>query len=577
MLWPKYFLKKALLWLLIGAGVFFFPYGVWAAQRISVKTEILNVRSGPGTTFDKIGRIALGQEFLVIKREDDWFKVDLGDDRSGWVTAEYVDILPDEKPDRENSLPEKIVINGNLVNVRSGPGTNFAKITGLARGTAVSVLDFQNDWYQIKLSSGQIGWVAAWLVKPDEPTKVSNGEESIQATQIKQAIVNVETLNIRSEPNINSAKIGTFVYGTRLNIIGSADDWYQVSLGNGQKGWVAGWLVTLTNTAVSSWQYQAPTAPVFRMAADLSGDSKKQSLSWKWEKITSGVEVQIIGSQPLDFVLNKRKAEPGIVVELQGELDCNQEEQIGYGSVERVLATTGAGGTVIDIVLNQDVSYKTLLNRDGNVLSVEIPYSAVYGKTVVIDPGHGSIQPGNQWSDPGAIGPSGLREADVVLDIGQRLKVLLENQGARVVMSRTSDTNLSLEGRAKLANDLFADVFVSIHVNASPGESLWGTTTYFYAPPGTDIGMQRSARTNLAQCIQNRLIQRLERNNLGVREENFAVLRYTRVPSVLVETAFISNPVEEVLLADEGFRQQAALGIMEGLADFFNNTNNNSD
>ncbi|MDD4752775.1 MAG: N-acetylmuramoyl-L-alanine amidase, partial [Desulfitobacteriaceae bacterium] len=136
-------------------------------------------------------------------------------------------------------------------------------------------------------------------------------------------------------------------------------------------------------------------------------------------------------------------------------------------------------------------------------------------------------------------------------------------------MTRTGDTNLSLEERALLANEISADVFVSIHANSSPGNTLNGTSTYFYAPFGDELGSQREKRQMLAECVQEKLLQYAGRADLGVREERFVVLRSTTVPSILVETAFISHPEEEILLGDDKFQSKVARGIMEGLVQYF--------
>jgi N-acetylmuramoyl-L-alanine amidase len=183
------------------------------------------------------------------------------------------------------------------------------------------------------------------------------------------------------------------------------------------------------------------------------------------------------------------------------------------------------------------------------------------GKTVVHDPGHGG-------NDPGAIGPHGVEEKWVTLPIALKAADILRQQGANVILTRTGDTNPDLLARPELANDNNADVFVSIHANWIRNSNIGGTGTYTYAPPGTPLGQQRTARLHLASVLQDDLVKTLGLHDSGVIEDNFEVLRCTNMPAALVEVAFISNPWQERLLGDANFQQQAASAIVSGITRF---------
>lgn len=176
---------------------------------------------------------------------------------------------------------------------------------------------------------------------------------------------------------------------------------------------------------------------------------------------------------------------------------------------------------------------------------------------ICIDPGHGG-------RDPGAIGSSGLKEKDVTLSIGLKLREKLQLQGIQVVMTRDRDTalgssiNEDLNNRAAVANNAKVDYFVSIHCNAA-GPSAYGTETFAYKPGGQ--GEQ------LANEIQNQLIHKIGLRNRGVKFANYAVLRNTNMPAILVETAFISNHAEERLLADDAWRDRFAEAIAVGICN----------
>lgn len=191
------------------------------------------------------------------------------------------------------------------------------------------------------------------------------------------------------------------------------------------------------------------------------------------------------------------------------------------------------------------------------------PTPAPQIRTVVLDAGHGG-------SEPGASG-SVLREKDVNLKITLKVGELLKQKGIPVAYTRTGDQYVGLENRSALANNLNAGLFVSIHNNASSNISVSGTETYFYAPASNpNLYAQRSERQRLAASIQTALVNQIQRKNLGVKEANFSVLRNTNMPSALVEVVFISNPAEEELLKNDGFINNVANGIANGIIAYLN-------
>jgi len=224
------------------------------------------------------------------------------------------------------------------------------------------------------------------------------------------------------------------------------------------------------------------------------------------------------------------------------------------------------------------------------------PVSTIIEK-VVVDAGHGG-------NDPGAIGRTiKLKEKDVNLDIARRLAILLRSEGVDVVMTRNSDRFIPLGTRAGISNSSKADLFVSIHSNANPVRSLNGFEVYYVAIGRNDakraLFAARNANLDLegasfaghslqlrailwdmlyaydrAESIQlARSICRSVDNNLDVRvigakDARYEVLRGARIPAVLIETGFLSNPNEERMLKNSYHRQKIAEGIMEGIRDY---------
>lgn len=180
---------------------------------------------------------------------------------------------------------------------------------------------------------------------------------------------------------------------------------------------------------------------------------------------------------------------------------------------------------------------------------------------VVLDAGHGG-------TDTGARG-SYLDEKDANLQITLKVGALLQQNGIRVEYTRKDDQYVGLEERSRIANSLNAAVFVSIHMNSYVTPSPGGTETYFYAPSdNSELWAQRDERARLARALQTELVKMLQRQDRGVKEANFSVLRNTQMPSALVEVVFISNPTEEGLLQTTEFTDKAAQAIANGILSF---------
>jgi N-acetylmuramoyl-L-alanine amidase len=219
-------------------------------------------------------------------------------------------------------------------------------------------------------------------------------------------------------------------------------------------------------------------------------------------------------------------------------------------------------------------------------------------RTIVIDAGHGG-------HDTGAVGPSGLQEKELTLDIARRVAALLPDEaGVRVVLTRSRDQFVELRERTALANRERADLFLSIHVNAAPDGTATGTETYFLSNEATDGAARRAAEyenrlitgdgggrggspdvlrsilwdlsqsdfqqesSRVAEALQNNLDRALRRPSRGVKQAPFYVLGGAAMPAVLVEIGFISNPQEEQRLRDDGYRDRIARALVAGIAAY---------
>jgi N-acetylmuramoyl-L-alanine amidase len=171
----------------------------------------------------------------------------------------------------------------------------------------------------------------------------------------------------------------------------------------------------------------------------------------------------------------------------------------------------------------------------------------------VIDPGHGGI-------DPGAIGIGGLREVDVLWPVSMEVTRLLEQQGIRVVLTRTDNRTVELQPRVQIAQRANADVFVSIHANAisMSRPDVNGTETFYASPEGR----------RLAQAIQSSMIQATGMRDRGVKSARFYVIRNTTMPAVLVELGFVTGAEDAPRLSDPAFRSRMAQAIVRGILQY---------
>jgi len=261
-----------------------------------------------------------------------------------------------------------------------------------------------------------------------------------------------------------------------------------------------------------------------------------------------------------------------------------------------VRAESGKGGGKPDLVQPAAAPQPT---RDGNS-TLTRALGLKIGR-IVIDAGHGG-------HDTGTIGPTGLMEKDLCLDVALRLGKIIEQKlpGADIIYTRSDDTFIPLEERTHIANESKADLFISIHANSSPDHGARGVETYYLNLKGSPEAMEVAARENavsqegiheledlvkqiartekideskeLAEDVQDSLAKRMQKTakpvkNRGVRKAPFVVLIGADMPSILTEISFLSNASDEQLLKKPEHRQRVAEGLYQGVAAYLQSLN----
>jgi N-acetylmuramoyl-L-alanine amidase len=208
----------------------------------------------------------------------------------------------------------------------------------------------------------------------------------------------------------------------------------------------------------------------------------------------------------------------------------------------------------IEAELKYLAGYEVKLSEDYQQLVVTFTKSPLIGKTFVLDPGHGGV-------DSGAVGKQGLREKDINFEVALRLQELLAAAGANVVLTRNGDYYIGLYERNFIANQLSGDLFISIHANYHPNPNIHGVEVYSY-PDMVDSVL-------LAKLVEAELVKQTQLPGLGVKYNDFVVIRESVVPSILVEMGYLSYEPEEALMKTAEFKDQAALGIYKGIIAYY--------
>jgi len=267
-----------------------------------------------------------------------------------------------------------------------------------------------------------------------------------------------------------------------------------------------------------------------------------------------------------------------IVIDVSGE----KHEALAENQIENILSKNDNASPAVTAPITVEPSTSPSITRQ---LGLGI-------RRVVIDPGHGG-------HDPGAIGYGGIKEKDVVLEIGKKLRTIMTDKfGVEVIMTRDNDIFIPLEERTAIANKAGADLFISIHANASRNKKAGGVETYFLNFATDEDSKRVAARENattaknmgdleailndlmlnskinesskLARYVQGSILDEVNgnggrSNDRGVRQAPFYVLIGARMPSILIETSFITNKEDARRLADKKFQMALAESIADGV------------
>lgn len=261
---------------------------------------------------------------------------------------------------------------------------------------------------------------------------------------------------------------------------------------------------------------------------------------------------QLDGNSPLLRVRLRQEEDDTVVINIQpasgvrfGTLNAVTPQLLSLEMQRSVVSPTISSTTPTD-------SGSTAATPARSNSNIALPQVSNGRLVVVIDPGHGG-------PDVGAVGIGDIYEADIVLSIAMQVGALLQQQGIQVVMTRTDNSDIDLEPRVQLAEQVNATLFVSIHANSMGLDrpDINGAETYYY-----------SSGEALAEVIQNSIVSNVGMNDRGVRQARFYVLRRTSMPAVLVETGYVTGEEDAPRLANASFQTQMAWAIAQGILTY---------
>lgn len=347
-----------------------------------------------------------------------------------------------------------------------------------------------------------------------------NVEPELVELVTKQYQVKKDNTPLRSTPvDFGMNRLSHLFKGTNLIIDGKKGDFYRVFLSKNKTAWIKKDDVVIAPNEVSS--------KFITMNSETFKNASKHTIEFS-EKLPYTIEV--VDKEIIFKVYNP------------------------FASNDSVYT--------MNIRKPEKYSYETFSNKGTYLFKVsELPnveQQSLDGLTIVVDAGHGG-------AEKGAIGCLGDFEKDVNLKVAAELKELLCLMGATVVMTRECDGNVSLDDRVKIARENEANIFVSIHLNSIPDIKFdvhknRGTSVYYY----------NENSKNLAKIIEKSVADKLGTRKDGVKTASFAVIRPTEYISVLVELAYMTNPIDSVIYTKEEFPREAAKAIADGIINYVN-------
>ncbi|PYF08839.1 SH3 domain-containing protein [Ureibacillus chungkukjangi] len=514
-----------------------------------VSADILYLREGPGLSYPVLTTLKKGQGLTFIEKQDDWYHVK-AKDMEGWVASWLTSATKtnDTASSDDNSLESSSIISQVAhLNLRAEPSVSSPVLSQLNTGDEARVLNSEANWVQISFN-GQIGWVSTDYVtikKNETKEESDSSNKSNSATDDDNEVssytekanvkidpklftIAVDALNIRKKADLSSKKIGTAKKGEQYEVLGRENNWVKI-----QYGKKVGWVYSFYGTFHVNEKITATAAPKEAKETD-------ETTSPYVTIIYNGTNLREEPSTSSNGVVHVNAGEKYKVLATEGEW---YKVEVDKNTIAYVANWVVSVDFDIQSILDDEQEQPKTEDRKKGTLK---------GVTLVIDPGHGG-------NDKGTTGVRGTNEKDINLKTVELLKSKLRSAGAEVILTRESDEYVDLRKRVSISHQYAADAFISIHYDATDDSSISGFTTYY----------TNSYQRELAEYVHNGLSKKVTIRDRGVQPGNYLVTRENKQAAILIELGYLSNPSEESVVTTDFYREQATLGIYQGILNYF--------
>jgi N-acetylmuramoyl-L-alanine amidase len=447
-----------------------------------------------------------------------------------------------------------VTITVNHLNVREGPGFHYKVIKHVNKGETYAVIEEKNDWLQLQLNAKEAGWISLQYA-------------SKAANTIETAVSVVDHLRVRTGPGTKYAVIGYLKQGQAVEVLKKTKDWAKVH-SSGLSGWVfANYLSPQTPlekqligiVTTNRLNVRAEPSETGKIIQKLNkgdyvniigqqGDWLKITLEGQQTAWVSSTYVSIqngTAEKPADLYIQVLR--DGTNIRVRPSLDAHIVATANKGETYRVIRKEGSWYYI------ELAEQRTGYIAEWVVSTVNKKSGTIKNKTIVLDAGHGG-------KDSGTIGKNGTLEKALTLKTAKLLQQKLKHAGANVVLTRNDDLFISLPNRVKIAYELEADAFISIHYDSSNDTTVNGITIYYY---------DNTRDHPLAASIYSQFTMIDYMKQRGIRFGDFHVLRENNQPSVLLELGYLSNPAEEQLIVSSDYQEKVTDAIVESLRNYF--------
>ena len=412
-----------------------------------------------------------------------------------------------------------VVVETAVLNVRYGPGLSHDVLTQVEENDRLFLLGEENKWYKVRLSDDQIGWVASWLVDSND---ILHDDQQF-------AIVTADAVNIRQFSTTDSNIIGAVYKDSELQILYQEGDWYQV-LYMGQVAWIHGDYVDIITT---------PSAAQADSVQDIPTDSTVVVIG-----NAQSTNIRSLASMDGEVIHTAGPGERFQYIESVGSWFHIRINENLTGYVADSVATLSTVETQAESVASQDLTGSQYARSISNISEA----------TIVIDAGHGGRDSGAVSAD------NSVFEKDITLSTAILLRNRLQDAGANVILSRSSDEFVSLDDRVITGHNYQADLFISLHYDAiEVANSMSGTTTYYYS----------ESNLELANTVNRYLAQLGPLNNNGVRHGNYYVLRANNQPSILLELGYMNSDIDIQHIDTIAYQSTIVEAVYQALREYY--------